>query len=189
MAVHEQAKGPIAVAEVSVVEPPRASRRVSTEVLLETVLILLAGALFGYTLLEANRVHPDVGRLPKIAGGFGLSVLVVYLVLRVRNWGRVDADRQIMDTGFDEEGLERRHIITRTLRVALSTVALFVSIRLFGFHISVPLYIFGYLIFWGRVRWYWALVAAGGFEAYMVLAYDLAVRSHWSEPLVPGFPG
>jgi hypothetical protein len=44
--------------------------------------------------------------------------------------------------------------------------------------------VFGYLVVFARVPWYWALAAAAGFEAYMVLAYDVAVRSFWPEPLI-----
>ena len=175
---------------MSVATRPRVVRRISTEVVLEIVLIGLAGALFGYMLLESFRVHPDVGRLPKIAAGFGFAMLIVYLIRRALMWGRVrTATGQIMDIGFDEEGLERRDIVLRTLRVVLTLLGLFVSIRLFGFHISVPVYIFGYLLAWGRVPWYWALIAAASFEAYMVLAYDLAVRSFWPDPWIPGLPG
>jgi hypothetical protein len=163
-------------------------RRLSLEVALEIALIGLCGALFVYMLAESFRVHPDVGRLPRIASGFGLVMLVLYLGHRVWTWGRQLERGQIMDLGFDEAGLARSTIVTRTLRVVLSTAALFAGALVFGFHITVPLYVFGYLYFWGRLPWYWALVAAVGFEAYIVFAYDIAIRAHWPEPIVKLLP-
>jgi len=163
-------------------------RRLSLEVALEIVLIGLCGAVFGYMLAESFRVHPDVARLPRIASGFGIAILVLYLGNRIWTWGRRFDRGQIMDIGFDEVGLEQRTIVTRTLRVVLSTAALFVGALVFGFHITVPLYVFGYLYFWGKVPWYWALVAAVGFEAYIVFAYDMAIRAHWPEPIVKLLP-
>jgi hypothetical protein len=163
-------------------------RAFSTEVALEIVLITLCGALFSYMLAESFRVHPDVGRLPRIASAFGLVMLLLYTGHRIWTWGHRTRRGQILDLGFDEAGLDRRTIVTRTLRVVVSTAALFAGVLVFGFHVTVPVYVFAYLVLWGRVPWYWALAAALAFEAYIVLAYDTAIRAHWPEPIVKLLP-
>jgi hypothetical protein len=163
-------------------------RRLSLEVVLEIMLIGMCAALFSYMLVESFRVHPDVGRLPRIASGVGWLTLALYTAHRAWTWGHARGAGQIMDIGFDEEGLERRTVVGRTLRVVLSTAAFFVAILVFGFHISVPVYVFAYLFVWGKLRWYWALLAAVLFEAYIVAAYDTAIRAHWPDPLIKILP-
>jgi hypothetical protein len=163
------------------------TRRVSTEVVLEIILITLVGAVFGYMFIDSLAWHPDVARLPRIASGAGLIVLLLYVVRRIRTWGQLTERGAILDLGFDEEGLDRRTIVIRTLRFVLSTTALFLGCWLIGFHSAIPLYVFGYLVVWGKVRWYWALAAAAFFVAYMVIAYDLAIHAQWPEPLFGPF--
>ena len=167
-------------------EEPAASWR-STEIILECIFILLVAALFAYMFVDSLPWHPDVARLPRISSGLGLFVLAIYTVQRVRTFSHRRAKRQILDLGFDEEGLDRRTIVTRTARFILTTVALFAGCWLIGFHTAVPLYVFAYLVVWGHVRWYWALAAALFFEAYMVVTYDFAVHAQWPEPLFGPF--
>lgn len=166
----------------------RLMQRLSLEVALEVVLIVLSAALFTYMLVESFRVHPDVGRLPRIAAGVGWLTLLLYTGRRIWTWGQLATAGQIMDTGFDEEGLSRRTIVTRTLRLVLATTGMFLGAWVVGFHIAVPVYVFGYLVLWGGVRWYWALATGAFYLAYMVVAYDIAVRAQWPEPLIPLLP-
>jgi hypothetical protein len=185
MAVHENAYR--VASGGTAAGSPRASRfavlrTLSAEIVLETILMLLVGALFAYMLLDSVPWHPDVARLPRIASGTGLVILAIYVVRRVRSYGKPSEKAQILDLGFDEEGLDQRTIVTRTLRFILTTVGLFVGCWLIGFHSAIPLYVFAYLVKWGNVRWYWALAAAAFFEAYMLVAYDLTIQALWPVP-------
>jgi hypothetical protein len=162
-------------------------RRLTTELVLEIILIGLVGAIFTYMLVDSLTWHPDVARLPRIASGAGLLVLTIYVVRRILTYGRLGEKAAILDLGFDEEGLDRRTIVVRTSRFVLSTVALFLGCWLIGFHSAIPLYVLGYLVVWGKMRWYWALAAAVFFEGYMLIAYDYAIHAQWPEPLFGPF--
>jgi hypothetical protein len=162
-------------------------RRLRTEIVLEIVLIFLVASIFSYMLLDSLDWHPDVARLPRISSGVGLTVLAIYVYRRIQMYGKNAEKAAILDLGFDEEGLDRRTIVTRTLRFVLSTLALFLGCWLIGFHSAIPLYVLGYLVVWGKVRWYWAVAAAVFFEAYMLIAYDYAIHAQWPEPIFGPF--
>jgi hypothetical protein len=155
----------------------------SVENVLEIILMLLVGSLFAYMFIDSLSWHPDVARLPRIASSVGIVVLIIYIIRRVRSASRPGPKHAILDLGFDEEGLDRRTILSRTARFLLTTVGLFVGCWLFGFHTAIPVYVFGYLLVWGHVRWYWCLAAAVFFEAYMLVAYDLTIHAQWPEPI------
>jgi hypothetical protein len=182
MAIQEQTKAP-STTTAHATTP----KHISTEIVLESTLIVLVGAVFTYMLVDSLGWHPDVARLPRIASGAGLIVLALYVARRLRTWGQVSERGRILDLGFDEAGLDRRTILSRTVRFVSTTTALFLGCWLIGFHTAIPLYVFGYLVVWGKVRWYWALLAAACFVAYMVVAYDVAIHAQWPEPLFGPF--
>jgi hypothetical protein len=143
--------------------------------------MLFCGVLFLFMLAESTKWSAGVALLPRIASVFGLVVLVVYGVQRFRPGS---AQGQIMDMGFDEGGLERSTVIERTLRFVLTTAAFFAAIWLIGFHVAVPIYMVLYLIIYGKVRWWAALLWAVGFLLFMIVAYDIVIRSSWPEPVI-----
>jgi hypothetical protein len=189
MAIHDPTHQPAVVESAEGTPQPAAPprRQLSVEIALEVLLLLLVGGLFGYMFIDSLGWHPDVARLPRIASGTGLLVLVIYAVRRARSYGRQGDKQAILDLGFDEEGLDRRTIIVRTGRFVLTTLGLFAGCWLLGFHTAIPLYVFTYLFVWGHLRWYWCLLAAASFEAYMLVAYDLAIHAQWPEPLFGPF--
>ena len=157
------------------------TRRSTTERVLEILLMGFCGLVFGFMLLESNKWSSGVALLPRIASGFGMIVLVIYAVQRFRPHR---ARGQIMDMGFDEEGLERAVVIERTLRFVLTTAAFFAAIWLIGFHVAVPIYMVLYLMIYGKVRWWAAVLSAIGFLIFMVVAYDIVIRTTWPEPVI-----
>jgi hypothetical protein len=156
------------------------ARRTNTEQALEIILMAFCAVLFVFMLAESNKWSSGVALLPRIASGFGLIVLAVYAMQRFRPRGR----GQIMDMGFDEEGLARSVVIERTLRFVLTTAAFFAAIWLIGFHVAVPIYMVLYLTVYGKVRWWAAVLAAVGFQIFMIVAYDIVIRTTWPEPVI-----
>jgi hypothetical protein len=168
----EQAEAPAAVAP---------GRQSNTERILEILLMVFCGVIFVFMLVESSKWSSGVALLPRISSGFGIIVLAIYAVQRFRPRS---AQGQIMDMGFDEEGLARSVVIERTLRFVLSTAAFFVGIWWIGFHVAVPIYMVLYLIIYGKVRWWAAVLSAIGFLIFMIVAYDIVIRSTWPEPVV-----
>lgn len=158
--------------------PPSTS---STERILEILLMLFCGGVFAFMLVESQRWSAGVALLPRISATFGLVVLGVYAFQRLAPGRRRG---QIMDLGFDEEGLERRVVIERTARFVLTTAAFFGAIWLLGFHITVPIYMVLYLMIYGRVRWWVAILSALAFLVFMIVAYDIVIRETWPEPVI-----
>jgi tripartite tricarboxylate transporter TctB family protein len=161
--------------------PEAVVRRSRTERILEAALMLFCAVFFLFMLEESTKWSSGVGLLPRIACIFGLIVLAAYAIQRFRP---SKSRGQIMDMGFDEEGLERSVIIERTIRFVGTTAAFFVGIWLIGFHIAVPLYMLLYLIIYGKLRWWTALLSALGFLLFMVVAYDMVIRDTWPEPVI-----
>jgi tripartite tricarboxylate transporter TctB family protein len=157
------------------------ARRSRTERVLEAVLMLFCAVFFLFMLEESTKWSAGVALLPRIASAFGLVVRVVYAIQRFRPHR---GGGQIMDMGFDEEGLERSVVIERTLRFVGTTAAFFVGIWLIGFHLAVPLYMMLYLIIFGKLRWWIAALSALGFLVFMIVAYDIVIRDTWPEPLI-----
>jgi hypothetical protein len=156
------------------------ARRSIAERVLEAILMLFCLVLFVFMLVESAKWNPGVALLPRIASSLGLIVLVVYAIQRFRP----RTQGQIMDMGFNEEGLTRSVVIERTLRFVLTTAAFFIAIWLVGFHVAVPIYMVLYLTVYGKVRWWAALLSAAGFLIFMVVAYDIVIRSVWPEPVI-----
>ncbi|MFN0070567.1 MAG: hypothetical protein ACKVVP_03630 [Chloroflexota bacterium] len=159
---------------------PQAHRSI-TERVLELTLMLFCAIVFIFMLVESLRWSAGVALLPRIASAFGLVVLTIYAFQRL---GPGRHRGQIMDLGFDEEGLERRVVMERTARFVLSTVALFASVWLIGFHVAVPIYMVLYLVIFGKVRWWVAILSALAFLAFMIVAYDIIIRETWPEPII-----
>lgn len=160
-----------------------AGGRSRTERLLEGILITFCAVLFIFMLNESQRWSFGVALLPRIASAAGLIILVAYTIDRFRPRGR-GPSAQIMDLGFDEGGLDRATVISRTLRFVLTTGALFAGVWLIGFHVAVPIYVVAYLIVYGRMSWWGAALCALGFELFMVIMYDVVIRQAWPEPVI-----
>ena len=154
-----------------------------TERVLEGILIVFCAALFTFMLSESLRWSSGVALLPRIAAGFGLIVLVAYAIDRFRP-RPAGAAAKIMDLGFDEGDLDRATVLSRTARFVLTTGGLFLGVWIIGFHVAVPIYMVAYLIIYGKMPWWGAALCALGFEAFMIVMYDMIIRQAWPEPLI-----
>lgn len=119
--------------------------------------------------------------LPLIAIGIGtpLWFIRLYTVLRRR---KAIEEGMIMDLGFrlgeDPEGEKRRAFLYFG-----TLILLVLAVWMIGFHAGLPLWVMGYLVFWTRMRWYFALPIGIAFEAFIVGILDLTLDIFWFEPL------
>lgn len=145
----------------------------------EFVLSGLTGAFFLYLLLESRGWPLGAALMPRVVATTGLLFLILRLGMLLRN--RTEPQGRIMDTGFTESD-DGDAALIRFLTVFGSLVALIVGIWLFGWHIALPVYIFLYLLIFGRVRWWWAAISAGLFLALLIGVYDAVFHTPWNEP-------
>lgn len=159
-------------------------KRVTREGVFEGVFVALVAGLFILLLVESLSWPLGAALLPRIVGIIGLPLLTIHIYNRVRSVDAAGGRAAILDTGFTQADIPRRLSQRRALRFLLSTVALFAGVWLVGFHVALPLYIFGYLVRYAEVRWWVALVWAAGFEAVLLGLYDRVINTSWNDPLL-----
>jgi putative tricarboxylic transport membrane protein len=79
--------------------------------------------------------------------------------------------------------------ITRSLAFISWLVAVAGATVLFGQHVALTVFIFIYLIVWGRYSWWIALIYAAGTLGLMVLLFDVMSPTNWYPALVPQWLG
>jgi hypothetical protein len=89
---------------------------------------------------------------------------------------------QILDTGFDEEGLSGRVVVIRTLRLAIWFGGMLAAIWLVGYHVTVPVFVFFYLLVFGETKWWQAATAGAVFFLLTYVLFDLVLHTEWPEP-------
>ncbi len=161
-----------------------ASRGISLEALLEWLLVISVAGFFVYLLLAVGELRPEAARLPRMTAIGGLVLVALFIAQKLWRMllGMQNRSMQILDTGFDEEGLSGRLVALRTLRVALWFGAMLGAIWLVGYHVTIPLFVGFYLFAFGETKW-WASASAGA--AYFLLIYvlfDVILHTEWPEP-------
>jgi hypothetical protein len=156
----------------------------SLDALLEGILVGIVTAYFVYLLLAVGDLRPEAARLPKMTAIGGLILVAVFIAQKL--WrtakGMLTPSLQILDTGFDEEGLTARLVAIRTLRVTIWFGGMLGAIWLIGYHVTIPVFVGFYLLLFGETKW-WAATTAGA--AYFFLIYvlfDLVLHTEWPEP-------
>jgi hypothetical protein len=160
------------------------SNEMSLEAVLEWILVCIVTGYFVYLLLAVGDLRPEAARLPRMTAIGGLILVAAFIAQKL--WrtllGMQNPTLQILDTGFDEEGLSGRLVAIRTLRVAIWFGGMLGAIWLAGYHVTIPVFVFFYLLVFGETRW-WAAATAGA--AYFFLIYvlfDLVLHTEWPAP-------
>jgi hypothetical protein len=170
-------------------QPPGKQERkgLSFEVAGELILLSLVAGFFLYILISAQNWSFAATLTPAIAVAIGTPFLVWRVIVVVRSGLRIRpsnaAPAQIMDIGF-RIGKDRRAERKRFLRIFVAIGLLYGGIWILGFHIAVPLWVFCYVYWFGKVRLVTAALLAALFLAFMVGVYDLTLESYWNEPLL-----
>jgi len=156
----------------------------SLDALLEGILVINVAGFFVYLLLAVGDLRPEAARLPRMTAIGGLVLVAVFIAQKLwRTAQRMQTPNlQILDTGFDEEGLTARLVAIRTLRVTIWFGGMLGAIWLIGYHVTIPVFVGFYLLLFGETKW-WAATTAGA--AYFFLIYvlfDLVLHTEWPEP-------
>jgi TctA family transporter len=169
-------------------------REVIIELVGESVLLAFVALFFGLIVAEATGLVGGGWPLgaaltPCIAIAIGTPFLlyrthhVFRIALSLDNVPRL-LQTNIMDVGFrigeDPEG-ERR----RFARITIAIGVLYAGIWLVGFHLAVPLWVFGYLYFFSDTGLRSSMAMGVLFLAMIVGLYDFVMGTPWNEPIFP----
>jgi len=159
----------------------------SPELLGELILLAVLMLLMIVYIVEIPGLREPGRWLPYVtlSVGFPLWFLRLYTVL-----GRRKKIRQgmIMDLGFrvsDDASAERR----RAVRYAASIAVLFFGVWSIGFHVGLPLWVISYLALYAKVKWYYLVLIAAGYAAFLFGVLDYVLDIEWFEPLLFRFAG
>lgn len=162
----------------------RVPGRVSLDFVLEIILVSIVTGYFIYLLLSVRDLRPEAARLPTMTALGGLVLVAAFIAQKI--WEATHSKQntavQILDTGFDEEGLSRSVVVIRTLRVASWFGGMLAAIWFVGYHVAVPVFVFFYLLVFGKTKWWTAATAGAGFFLLIYVLFDLVLHTEWPEP-------
>ncbi|MEK9659501.1 MAG: tripartite tricarboxylate transporter permease [Chloroflexota bacterium] len=149
-------------------------------------LVAAAALLFFFNSFDWPWV---AARLPRLVSVAAFVLIGIYLV---RHLIRPPAARgRIMDIGRSATDASPKEVRRRTIKAIGTTVGFVLGIWLIGFQITVPVYIAGYLYFFGKVRWWVALLWAAAFVAMLHFFFSNVINVVWPTPvldaILPGF--
>lgn len=155
--------------------------RFSLEVVGEAVLLVGVGAFFVYLFVQSFKWPFGTALMPRIAVIIGVPFLIARVISLARR--TVEQQDSIMDTGF-RLGEDPKREARNFIRICAFIVGLYLAIWVFGFHVALPLGMFLYLFFVGRVGWVGSIAVALCFLAFIVGVYDSVLHISWHEPLI-----
>ena len=158
--------------------------KMSFDLVLESILVSLVTSYFIYLLLAVRNLRPEAARLPTVTALGGLVLVAAFIAQKI--WDATHPKQntavQILDTGFDEEGLSGRLVLIRTLRLASWFGGMLAAIWFVGYHVTVPVFVFFYLLVFGETKWWLAATAGAVFFLLIYVLFDLVLHTEWPEP-------
>jgi TctA family transporter len=142
-------------------------------------LVAVAALLFFFNSFDWPWVAARLPRLVSIAA-FGL--IGIYLVRHLISPPAVRG--RIMDIGRSATDASPEEVRRRTYKAIGTTVGFVAGIWLIGFQITVPVYIAGYLYFFGKVRWWVAVLWAAAFVALLHFFFTNVINIVWPVPVL-----
>ena len=159
----------------------------SVEFIGEMILLAIVAGFFTYIVISARHWPFSAMLTPIIAVTIGTPFLIWRIVtvirMRLAIRGPSVTPRQIMDTGF-RIGSDPKTEGKRFIKVFVAIAVLYAGIWLVGFHIMVPIWVFAYMRWFGKVKLVWAAFVALLFVALMVGLYDHVLDALWHEPVL-----
>jgi TctA family transporter len=158
------------------------------------LFVTIAGAVFLYFLAisqwcgSLDFCHGKdwpltAARLPFLASVAGLIVVALYGLVHLIQDPSTE-ERSIMDIGRSKTDDDHSAVLRRTIKAIGSTAGFVLSVWLIGFQITVPLYIFFYLLIFGQTRWWQALIGSMLFIAILYLFFDNVIHVTWPNPVL-----
>jgi len=115
--------------------------------------------------------------------------VVLYVIQRTREElrPRLLGGNRVLDIGWSDYGVEQVDTKSRAIAFIATTGGLWVGIWLIGFHIAVPTYLITVLMVYGKVPWYWGVLAAAISYGLIIGVYDTLLHTAWNDPILFDF--
>jgi putative tricarboxylic transport membrane protein len=160
--------------------------QLTAEVIGEIILLLAVTGFFVYMFIPSMNWPWGARLMPQLAIFIGTPFLIIRIisVLRVLFLSRTASSvtpSQIMDMGF-RIGDDPREEGKRWIRILCAIGVLYLGIWLAGFHVALPLWIFVYLLWFGRTNFFLAGGIALLFLGIIVGVYGELIRVPWHDP-------
>ncbi len=162
----------------------RTRKWLTLEFIGEATLLTLTTVLFATMFAESFGWPEGAALMPRIAISFGTIFLILRVIALVRTTRATPrAAGRIMDIGFTIP--QDRKVATRRFGMIVGAiVGIVLLIWLVGWFIALPLWVFGYLRFVGKVRWWWAVLTAGLFWGVVYGVYDKVLYTTFNGPVL-----
>ena len=163
------------------------------EVAGEMALLVIVGVMFATILWESREWTTASALMPRIAIGIGAPLWFIRAFGLVRYALGTQPERyrgvrreeesggQIMDLGF-YMGDDQRAALVRFLSITGALALLLLGIWLFGWHATLPLWTFGYLLIFAKVRVWQAALGGIFFLAVIIGVYGMLFDTLWNDP-------
>ena len=148
------------------------------------VFVLALGVVFGYVLYSSYDWSSDGARLPRLASVSGIVLVTGYFAQALLR--KKGARSRIMDIGRTQTEDERSVIMWRSIKAVGTTLGLVSLIWTLGFHAGMPLYVFLYIWFFGRVGRVVPVIAGVAFILILYGFFDELLNLTWNDPLWSG---
>ncbi|MXW31183.1 MAG: hypothetical protein F4X54_09550 [Chloroflexi bacterium] len=165
------------------------------EVLGEMVLLAIVGIMFATMLWESQDWTTASALMPRIAIGIGAPLWFIRVIGLVRYALGTQPERyrgvrreeessgQIMDLGF-YMGEDQRAALVRFLSITGMLLILLAGIWLVGWHISLPVWTFAYLLIFAKVKVWQAALGGIFFLAVIIGVYGALFDTLWNDPVL-----
>jgi hypothetical protein len=163
-------------------------QQLTVEIAGEMILLAAVAGFFLYLFVPSLDWPWGARLVPQLAVIIGTPFLVIRVIhiLRILFWSRgVEAvtPGQIMDMGF-RIGDDPKGEAKRWIRILSAIGLLYLAIWLVGFHIALPLWVFVYMVWFGKANLFLAGCIAVLFLGLIVGVYDYLIRVPWHDPPV-----
>jgi hypothetical protein len=162
-------------------------KQLTLEIIGEFILLSTVTAFFVYLIVPSFDWPWGARLVPQIAVIIGTPFLILRIiyVFHILFWGRTASvtPTQIMDFGFRVSG-DPKQEARRWVRILCAIAALYLGIWLVGFHIALPVWIFAYMVWFGRANILIAAAIALLFVGLIAGVYGELINVPWPDPLL-----
>ena len=181
--------------EQSAGSPGFLRRLARAEVAGELTLLAIVGVMFGTMLWESQDWTTASALMPRIAIGIGAPLWFIRVFGLVRYALGTQPERyqgvrreedsggKIMDLGF-YMGDDQRAAFIRFITITGALLVLLLGIWLFGWHFTLPLWTFAYLLLFAKVKIWQAALGGIFFLAVIIGVYGALFDTLWNDPVV-----